>query len=169
MHSLLVPLESAKQVGTLYHYTSFFNLLSILEKNKLQQGPTGYVSFTRNRHLHWQSLVAIKTDTRIEIDGDKLSERYALKPYKYHGLDVEVPYESEERTVRTIKPFKQYIKNITLFKDRWPGKEDRNWPKFEILLSRYLGIDNVSFENYVRYVNHFNVPISLKHVKGERQ
>lgn len=162
-HTAKYVLESAKQVGALYHYTSFFNLLSILEKDKLQRGPTGYVSFTRNRYFHrLPGLVGVKTDVRIQTDGDVLSEKYRLEPYKYHGLDLEVPYESEERTLRTISSFKQYVKGVTLFKDRWPDRADLQWPKFEIPLSRYLGIGNVTFEIYVRYIKRYNLPIDIK-------
>ena len=84
-------LNEAKQVGILYHYTSKAGLKSILDSNELNITTESYrdhtlyfISFTRNKNFHrkgnnWN----VKTDYRITIDGDKLSNKYKIQPFAY--------------------------------------------------------------------------------------
>jgi hypothetical protein len=97
---ILEQLGEGKQVGTLYHFTSYANMIGIissnfvLSTNQIQIQP--YVSFTRNRAMNPDS---ISTDTRLTIDGNRLSDRYQIMPH----ADVKAGYgrtsvdESEER------------------------------------------------------------------------
>ena len=84
-------LNEAKQVGILYHYTSKAGLKSILDSNELNITTESYrdhtlyfISFTRNKNFHrkvnnWN----VKTDYRITLDGDKLSNKYKIQPFAY--------------------------------------------------------------------------------------
>ena len=104
----LSKIKEAKQVGVLYHYTGIKNWDRIKSSNTLEAGsPIGdynksrqlepknisdreAISFTRNKNLHKQpyfwdlglNLYGGKI-IRIAIDGDKLSERYKLKPFRW--------------------------------------------------------------------------------------
>ena len=84
-------LKESKQVGLLYHYTSKDGLKGILSTNNIKASEEiymghylYYVSFTRNKNFHkkannWN----VKTDYRITIDGDKLSNKYKIQPFAY--------------------------------------------------------------------------------------
>lgn len=100
LQSLSKNLNEAKQVGTLYHFTNYVNMIGIINSkfvlttNQIQIQP--YVSFTRNKNLNPDS---ISTDTRLTVDGNKLSDRYKISPH----ADTKAGYgrssvdESEER------------------------------------------------------------------------
>lgn len=91
MIRLVDLLNDGKQVGLLYHYTSEKGLKGILESNSIKASeeiymghPLYYVSFTRNKNFHKKSNNwNVKTDYRITIDGDKLSNTYRIKPFAY--------------------------------------------------------------------------------------
>ena len=91
MIRLVDLLKEAKQVGLLYHYTSEEGLKGILNSNSIKTSEEDYmghhlyyVSFTRNKNFHKKtSNWNVKTDYRITIDGDKLSNRYKIQPFAY--------------------------------------------------------------------------------------
>jgi len=91
MIRLIDLINEGKQVGLLYHYTSEKGLESILQSNKLnastelyQGHELYYVSFTRNKNFHKKGANwNVKTDYRITIDGDKLSNKYKIQPFAY--------------------------------------------------------------------------------------
>lgn len=85
-------LKEGKQVGLLYHYTSKEGLKGILKSDQLdvsaelyQGHELYYVSFTRNKNFHKKGANwNVKTDYRITIDGDKLSNKYKIQPFAYN-------------------------------------------------------------------------------------
>lgn len=85
---LITLLREAKQAGILYHYTSAEGLKGILSSNSIKasegeyMGQTlYYVSFTRNRNLHKKpDTFGVPVDYRITIDGNKLSNKYKIRP-----------------------------------------------------------------------------------------
>ena len=91
MIKLLDILNEAKQVGLLYHYTSVDGLKNILQSNQLKSSEENYmgndlnfISFTRNKNFDKKGQkFNVKTDYRITLDGDKLSNRYKIKPFAY--------------------------------------------------------------------------------------
>ncbi len=84
-------ITEGKQVGTLYHYTSADGLKGILQSNSIRASKEYYlgndiyfVSFTRNKNFHKKgSAFDVKMDYRITLDGDKLSNKYKIKPFAY--------------------------------------------------------------------------------------
>lgn len=84
-------LEEGKQVGVLYHYTSADGLKGILSSNRINTSEEYYlgkelyfISFTRNKNFHKKEMKwQVKTDYRITLDGDKLSDRYRIQPFAY--------------------------------------------------------------------------------------
>ena len=52
MKSFKQHIIEAKQVGILYHYTSLYGLLRILQDNKIHRGKFSYVSLTRDKFFH---------------------------------------------------------------------------------------------------------------------
>lgn len=113
-------IRCAKQVGTLYHYTSFANLLKILESDKLFGHSQDGISFTRSKNLHRAPTVGIYLETRLNVDGDKLSNKYRLVPFLFHGSKSYRSYEAEERVKSSqITRFRQYIQSIIVFANKW--------------------------------------------------
>lgn len=138
-------LKESKQLGTLYHYTNFVHGLKILDDNRINSS----VAFANNmkdeviygisttRDSNFQKIFnrvdnGIKgVSFRISLDGDKLSEKYKIKPFNFfyyaakYNIDGVKPIpparssdtESEELIVTDggILNIKQYIKEIYLF------------------------------------------------------
>jgi hypothetical protein len=97
-------LNEGKQVGTLYHYTSKDGLKGILKSNSIKASEEYYlgeeiyyISFTRNKNFHKKGMkFNVKTDYRITLDGDKLSNRYKIQPFAYiPGWSYENSWEYE--------------------------------------------------------------------------
>ena len=95
---------TGKQVGTLYHYTSADGLKGILKSNSIKASKEYYlgndlhfISFTRNKNFHKKgSSFDVKIDYRIALDGDKLSNKYKIKPFAYiPGWNYEDNWEYE--------------------------------------------------------------------------
>jgi hypothetical protein len=95
-------LEEGKQVGILYHYTSADGLKGILSSNRIKASEEiymgqnlYYISFTRNKNFHKKgSKFGVKTEYRITLDGDKLSNKYKITPHAYKpGYDYTENWE----------------------------------------------------------------------------
>lgn len=93
-------LQEAKQVGILYHFTSLDALELILKQN-LMKGSWGnsdlkgkYISVTRDKNLYksYPNLGAEELDLAIVFDGNKLSNKYKIRPYRYE------PYRELDKT-----------------------------------------------------------------------
>ena len=122
MKSFKEFITEAKQVGTLYHYTSDFSAGNILSNNKLKS-KKGIISFTRDKNFHKDAndgggkRNGVPTDVSFELDGDKLSNRHKTTPYGWKSgrdFDTRNGYfdEKEERVEGDIPKIKSYIKKI---------------------------------------------------------
>lgn len=126
-----MPQLEAKQVGVLYHLTSSKGLAGIVASSfVLDANATGRydtdreacVSFTRSKSLKFKpgtyypekALYAERNPAaRLVVDGDKLSERYPIKPYndrpqygtrfKKDDQNIFTDSESEEQICGTKK------------------------------------------------------------------
>jgi hypothetical protein len=83
-------LDEAKQVGTLYHWTSLKKLANIIKTNTISPSHSGHgeydwVSLTRSKDKN-QFGIAETADCVIVLDGDKLSNNYKIKPY--HDIET---------------------------------------------------------------------------------
>lgn len=125
-----VVINEAKQVGVLYHFTNYKGMMGIISDNfKLKDHPkrisgdkeysVKYVSLTRNKNFG-ETISSVPTFVRITLDGDKMSNRYKIKPHAdvAGGYGRTVSDDSEEAV---IVPFnedkldiKQYIKQIDI-------------------------------------------------------
>jgi len=142
-------LKEYKQVGILYHYTTFMSVLQILKDDKLKAGETSdstlknrlyAVSFTRNKkfHEHTGRSVSFKESAfgnapqvRITFDGNKLSDKYKINPWSQQGpfSKNKKGYESEERIVKSepfFIPVKKYIISVDIIIDYESLKNKRD-------------------------------------------
>lgn len=119
-------LIEAKQVGTLYHLTNLDGMEYILRDNKLRRGQYEGISFTRNKMLNSYVGSPVNLFFKLIIDGDKLSEKYKLEPYKYHANDRSIDFRKEaEELVRVneISNISKYIKGIAFIYDNFELRE----------------------------------------------
>ncbi|MFW6009146.1 MAG: hypothetical protein ACOCP8_07775, partial [archaeon] len=123
--------HNAKQVGILYHFTSAASIMNILKEDKLESN-TGKISFTRNQFYNeGNNDVGDRIEGYLQIDGNKLSNNYKIKPF--HDQDYFNDYgyefgsenmEQEERLFlkdnNDLYGIKKYITKIVIFKnDVW--------------------------------------------------
>jgi hypothetical protein len=139
--NLLKEITEAKQVGNLYHFTN--DLEKILQTNLLKatsvknsSTPLSTVSFTRTPHRTFD--IARYSDSVLVIDGDKLSNKYKISPFKDPKVDWED--EMEERVFGDIPNIDQYIIKVILFEDEYdedviPLLKEKNTP-YEIKPAR---------------------------------
>ena len=123
-------LKEAKQVGPLYHFTSFESLKNILTKNMIigsygnQDIKGRYISTTRDKNFYKSepNLGAEVLQAALVLDGDKLSNKYKIRPYAYE------PYreldrsgaESEELIMlpgRDLGNVKSYLLGVILLRN----------------------------------------------------
>jgi ferritin len=158
-------LNESKSVGTLYHYTSFENLLSILEKDSLYPGPSGGVSFTRDKNLHRKAVYFgphNPVDVRISFNGSLLSDKYRIKPYAYHSIDVNVGDEAEEVIYNTIQPVSKYLIGIEIIRSF-----DELTSKRLVVMSRWFEGRDPSYLDYMTKLNQLAPPNILIKKKEE--
>lgn len=150
-------MNEAKQVGNLYHFTPIASLIQIIKSNKLaahvaDNHSSASVSLTRDSHLSRSK----GSNARIVIDGDKLSNRYKVKPINITSSDPYSPAwetESEERVLGDITDLKKYIVSvdlhIRLFQD--PKYVDRT----KKIMNR-IGMD--SLEDLIQFLDKHKIP-----------
>ena len=169
-------LNEGKQVGTLYHYTSAAGLKSILQSNRINASEEYYlgndlyyISFTRNKNFYNKGFkFGVKTEYRITLDGDKLSNRYKITPFAYKpGWNYEDNWEYnwlEDEPESVVKDFfnntgdydeqeerisfkgpeggidniKNYILAVDKVEDLKEGKENNDYKKYIPELTKYM-------------------------------
>jgi len=111
-------LFEGKQVGVIYHFTSIYSLYQILSKHQPHLStPLNYISCTRNFNMKSKELKLEKQCCRITLDGDKLSQKYKIKPH--FDQKYPEPEEREERIINDYKPIplEKYIIRIDILEN----------------------------------------------------
>jgi hypothetical protein len=103
MIKLIDILREAKQVGILYHFTDEEGLRGILESNELLASyqNAAHVSLTRDKN-GWHVGTGDNI-FRISLDGDKISNKYKIRPYEWSQLDRGSGNTESEEAVITDK------------------------------------------------------------------
>ena len=170
-------LDESKQVGTIYHYTTFEAGLKILQSNQLKSGeaadstktnPVFAISFTRDKRFHDNHVVGFEESSfgntpqvRFTIDGDKLSNRFSVQPYSQGGVfdKGKKSFEAEERVISN-KPFtiplSDYLISVDVLLEYKKPNKNSNW------------MDEINYEMYspvrakiIQFVQSKNLPINL--------
>lgn len=111
MIKLINILNEARQVGTLYYFGPYRRLNRLIDNNFiLSSNIQPFVSFTRNKAMISDTITS---ETRIAIDGDKLSQKYKIAPFAQTaaGYGRGSADEAEERI-----DLKKYPKGIDISK-----------------------------------------------------
>lgn len=168
-------IDEAKQVGVLYHYTSYSNFKQILETNKLKpstdyhKGEKVYcVSMTRNKNFHHRKNTnGVYTEIRLELDGNKLSNKYKIGPYAWRETTSYKNEKHKEALDTYFDDFKKHDlddEGRKHFQDRtgdWDEMEERiyfespnggieNIKDYIIGATDFMTGDPVDIEQYIK-------------------
>jgi len=169
-------LDESKQVGTIYHYTTFEAGLKILQSNQLKSSeaadstksnPVFAISFTRDKRFHDNHVVGFEESSfgntpqlRFTINGDKLSNRFSVQPYSQGGAFSKdrKGFEAEERVISdktfTIPLFDYLISIDVLFEYKKP--KDGDWDA-EFDYEQYAPLR----AEIIKFAQDKNLPINL--------
>jgi hypothetical protein len=116
LSEILKNINEAKQVGNLYHFTSLENIKDIIKSTYLIPNDEGQISTSVRANMTIGDIGKNNTQgkniVRITLDGNKISNKYKIRPLDYEGEDL-----GEEQIVTDGKnfPFLPYLKRIDLF------------------------------------------------------
>jgi len=174
---LLKEITEGKQVGDLYHYTTFESGLKILQSNQLKSDHTAEstnakpvfgISFTRDKRFNNTNRAVDFTNSsfgrtpqlRFTIDGNKLSNKFKVQPYSQGGCfdKGKKDFESEERVTSdklfTI-PLSDYLVSIDLLFE-YIKPEDGDWDA-EFDYKEYAPLR----AKIIKFAQDKNIPINL--------
>jgi len=158
-------LKEAKQVGILYHYTTFTAAVNILKSGRLKSNleganrgtltnPIYSISFTRDKVFHKSDRYLQKPlHCRFVFDGDKMSDKFKIQPYAQSNdfKKGTADFEAEE-TIQSNNPIVVPIQNYLIRVDvlitlKEPEKYDYSvdWD--------YYGKDYMEFFKVVKQKN----------------
>jgi hypothetical protein len=113
--------KESKQLGDLYHFTPITNITKILKSQYLNPNAENQVSTSRRPNMFTgfqgedHNMVNVPI-CRIMLDGDKISNKYKVKPFKYDEWDD----LGEEAIITNGTPFyfMPYLKRIDIFTNK---------------------------------------------------
>lgn len=123
MIKLLDLLNEAKQIGNLYHFTALKNIIPILESQVLIPNGEGQISTSRRPNMDVSGFMKMQMGksniARLMLDGDKISNKYKIRPFVYFDDDEYIDGEDlgEEQIIVNRKNFYflNYLKRIDIF------------------------------------------------------
>lgn len=167
--NILNEIIEAKQVGTLYHFTSYLNALKIIEGGFILKpyaigsgmDINKYISLTRSKNLNdnTNSVLTVSKNVRFAIDGNILSSKYKIEPHAdtKSGYGRTTQDESEERILATNYGGKVDIKNaLQSIEIQKPviapnSEEDEEMGYTPPFLSHYMDLINYLKTNNIPY------------------
>lgn len=120
-------LSEAKQVGTLYHLTNLDGMEFIMKSDKIVRKLYDGISFTRNKMLNFYEGHPARLYFKLIIDGDKLSNKYKIEPFKYHSQKDNVDFRNEAEEIiktREISNVSNYIKGVAFIYRNFEGWDE---------------------------------------------
>ena len=122
-----LKIESAKQIGTLYHLTNLTGLNGILRSNSIKSSNLyDGVSFTRDKMLNSYKSRNRNLFFKLLIDGNKLSENFKINPNQYIQENGRILFESEEFIkIKELKDLNKYLLGIAFVYDNWKPFEQK--------------------------------------------
>jgi hypothetical protein len=185
---ILNEITEGKQVGDIYHYTTFDNGFKILQSNQFKSSeaadstktkPIFAVSFTRDKRFHNNHNVGFDVSSfgqtpqlRFTIDGNKLSNKYKIQPYAQIGGSGRFEkgqgeFEAEERVVLnkpfTIPPL-PYLKSIDIlveYKNPYKIGKDGEFEEYDFDEEYNYRIYMPIRADIIRLSQNKNIPINL--------
>ncbi len=125
-----------KQRGNLYHIFDLKKCHHILKTNSIESYKFLNISTTREKTLNSYLGDSPISIFKLELDGDKLSNKYKIKPYAYPSTEIGVngertPIRLEEFEEvilsNQIKNIDQYVKKFIIIKSRVERMKNTGW------------------------------------------
>lgn len=94
----------SKNYQNLYHIIDFEKLRYIIENNKLSsyKAGGGYISFTRDKMMGGYLGSGPISFIKLEIDSQRLSTKYKIKPFSFRSYNGQQFDEREERVMNSV-------------------------------------------------------------------
>jgi len=155
----MILIKEGKQIGNLYHILGINSLLYIIKNNKLKGLNYPYISTTRNKMFNDYLGGEVWKLFKLELDGDKLSNKYKIEPYSFENLQGRKFSEYEEviKTKEIINIF-SYVNKFIIIKD--------NIESINGLGDNFYSIYDDKLPNYNnRYFNANGAKVNLSDIR----
>jgi len=122
--------------GNLYHIFDLEKCDYILENNTLKSYKFSDISTTRNKNMNGYLGDSPDSIFKIELDGDKISDKYKIKPFSYpsteigvHGERSSIRFKEYEEVIKTnkIENINKYVNKFIIIKKRVENLFDSGW------------------------------------------
>jgi len=164
---ILKEITEGKQVGEIYHFTALRFIYDILESGKLEPSPErseklGFISFSRNKAL--PTLGGFKSQVRITVDGDKLSNKYQIFPYAQ--IDPETETDKQELDNPYSRSTQNSESELIIPSKKYGGKIDiiPYIKKVDIIIYDYMNVyDDDQMEKIKKITDiskKLNIPVN---------
>jgi len=161
---LLKEINEGRQVGEIYHFTSLDFIYDILKSGKLEPSPNrleklGFVSFTRNRAL--STMGGFKSQVRIVIDGDKLSDKYQILPYAQLKPETK---RDEEKWTTPYSRISQNSESELVIPSKKYGDKVNIIPyikKLDIIIYNYMDSYNPDQIKEIKKINNISEKLNI--------
>lgn len=119
----------AKSISTLYHVLSIESLFFVLDNNMIKSKDFSFISTTRSKMMNNYVGDTSTSIFKIELDGDKLSNKYKISPFTYKSATNIHFTEEHEEQIKTqkISNISTYIKRVILIKKRVENLKKSGW------------------------------------------
>lgn len=114
-------INEARQRGNLYHILSMNSLRFVIDNDSIKgHHYTTAISTTRNKMMNHYTGDRPSAFFKLELDGDKLSNDYKIRPYVFVSQGTRVRLNEWEEQVRTkeIKNASKYITKVIIMKEK---------------------------------------------------
>ena len=152
----LKPLLERKTLGDLYHLLDYEKMLFISETNSIKSylAGGGKISLTRNKMMNNYLGDSPQTIFKLVMDGDRLSDKYKIRPFSYLTRNAGRLSEWEEQINTPIIPnIFSYIKKVVIIKENVESLMYLKWEKK--ILSDYftnIGASNGTLPDMLKTV-----------------
>jgi len=166
-------INEAKQIGDIYHFTdleTLYNMMNVHQKIELDKSysslaSNSYYSFTRNPNL--LTLGDSKHQVRIELNGDKMSNKYKFEPYvdvdsgedDFNYSKNSPNFVAEERISSKYGniDLTPYIENITIIDEEHFLKYlEHKWSN-----TKYYNEMKNDYYSVIEWIKSLNIPLNF--------
>lgn len=127
-------INEARQRGPLYHILSVDSLKYVINNNAISgHHYINTISTTRNKMMNFYTGDRPGAFFKLELDGDKLSNDYKIRPYVFVSGGTNVRLDEWEEQVKTkeIKNASKYITKVIIIKNKM-DKALKGWDFLDI-------------------------------------
>jgi len=125
-----IKLFERKNVGELYHVLDYSKLLFVLDNNMIKSYKAGGGRISTSRSKMFNSYLGSSPQAifKLVLDGDKLSSKFKIKPFRYFSKNGRGFEEFEEQIATSvIKDVFKYVKSVVLIRENVESLMTNPW------------------------------------------